>query len=399
MSTDGAAGTCAAACRLPRRDISKIIFVGHGLGHSLRDLGLSFPGDAASAAYYAGLDASLDHGVEGIAGEVFCAFMQSLVAAGTRTEQAIAEALQILPASCETVAAIELVQNDYRRQVELWEGRKRLLQKHDNPNFTHAPLNVALAVWALLHGADDFEKSILLSTNAGYDTDSTSATVGATLGLQLGLQKIPEKWSGPIGEGVYLGPGMRDLANPPTTLRDLTARVIAAIGRLEKKSLEEVPWATAAGSVNLNALPGTISVTPLGTAAAVPWANGELPGKSSGRAAANGSGPWIMTRNETSSAGDRRRSLLPRREMHPFLRCAPGKPYVPATHRCPGGSRVSVTPGRGLHRVRGGIGIDVGRTGSLLYLDVSRPAYLSVDPPGTARPGHPLISSERPAPV
>ena len=41
-----------------------------------------FPGEPASAAYYAALDASLDHGVEGIAGEVLLAVMQSLVATG-----------------------------------------------------------------------------------------------------------------------------------------------------------------------------------------------------------------------------------------------------------------------------------------------------------------------------
>jgi len=309
-----------------------------------------FPGDPGSAAYYAGLDASLDHGVEGIAGEVLFATMQSLVAAGTGLAEAIEEAHRSIPASTETSEAIKLVTNGHRHGVEPWECRKRLLQEHDDENFTHSPLNVALAIWALLYGAGDFEKSILLSTNAGYDTDSTAATVGATLGLLLGLEEIPARWQEPIGDGIYLGPGIRDLAGAPTTLKELTGRVIAATGRLERKTLKDVPWSSPA-SASLEALPGTIRVQTCGGAGSVAWANGELPDEI--KLAGGGEWDWHVENEEPGNivclAREGASLYL---DCSLVLRCQPGLPYVPATHRCPEGSRVSLNPGRGVHRVR-----------------------------------------------
>jgi ADP-ribosylglycohydrolase len=310
-----------------------------------------FPDDPASAAYYAGLDASLDHGVEGIAGEVYFAFMQSLVASGTALAAALREALRSIPAASETAAAIEQVLGDHRAGVEPWECRQRLLRQHDNENFTHAPLNVALAVWALLHGAGDFEKSILLSTNAGYDTDSTTATVGATLGLGIGIERIPARWKGPIGDGVYLGPGIRGLASAPATLRELTRRVVVASGRLRKKSLAEIPWVPE-GAVELEKLPGTIGLAPLGSEGKpVAWANGELPDAI--KQAGGGEWTWPVNHDE-----ERRMVCLASAGATLYLdgallhRCEPGLPHVPAPHRCPEGARVAFTPGRGVHRVR-----------------------------------------------
>lgn len=309
-----------------------------------------FEGDPGSAGYYAGLDASLDHGVEGIAGEVLFAIMQSLVASGTAILPAIEEALRQMPSSSETAAAVELVLRDYRESVELWASRKRILAAHDNENFTHAPLNVALAIWALLHGEGDFEKSILLSTNAGYDTDSTAATVGATLGLQCGLEGIPEKWKTPIGDGVYLGPGIRDLSSAPVSLRELTKRVIAVIGKLEKKTLAEIPW-TPEHFVELADLPATIALRSSEGDQTIRWANGELPSEIK----QSGSGEWEWTVDHEES---RNIVCLAREGASLYLdgklllRCPAGLPYVPATHRCPEEARIKVTPGKGLHRLK-----------------------------------------------
>ena len=325
---------------------------GAGMGSPIRSeiWACLFPGDPGSAGYYAGLDASLDHGVEGIAGEVLFAVMQSLVAGGTSLVAAIEAAVGEIPQESETAKAVELVLQDYRGQVEAWTGRLHLLEKHDNENFTHAPLNVALAVWALLHGEGDFEKSILLSTNAGYDTDSTAATVGATLGLQSGLEGVPERWKTPIGDGVYLGPGIRDLVDAPASLLELTERVIAVIGKLEKKSMSEIPW-TPEAPVKLTALPGTLHVLSLGQKQSVAWSNGELPAevKSSGGAEWD----WLVDHKESRAIICLARegaSLYLDNQL--LVRCEAGLPYVPATHRCAEAARVAVTPGKGLHRVR-----------------------------------------------
>lgn len=309
-----------------------------------------FAGDPASAAYYAALDASLDHGTEGMAGEVFLAVMQSHVAAGMEISAAMALARSYLPVNSETARAISQVCEDREGGVAAWGCWQNLLARHGAENFTHAPLNVALTVWALLYGEGDFEKSILLAVNGGYDTDCTAASVGATLGLALGPEGIPHRWSQPIGEGVFVGPGILGIT-PPRTLQELTQRTVALIGKLEPMSWDSAVWTQAAPPVNLAGLPGTISLYPLDGSECVPWANGELPE----RVKQAGGAEWDLE----SGAQERRGiTCLVRAgaclfmDGRQILQCPSGLPYVPAPHRSPDGSLVELELEIGKHRVR-----------------------------------------------
>lgn len=309
-----------------------------------------FPGDADSAAHYAALDASLDHGTEGIAGEVLFAVMQSEVAAGKDLEAAITKALSYIPADSETAQAVGLIRRSHRDGVEEWDCWKELLKVHGNDNFTYAPLNVALTIWALWYGASDFEKSILLAVNGGYDTDCTAATVGATLGFIVGAEGIPTRWIEPIGEGVFVGPGILGIA-APKTLRELTDRTAALIGRLEPKRWNPSLWREALPSVSLAALPGTLWVTPADGSEPVPWANGEIP--KAVKQAGGAHWTWQVPTDEP-----REIICLARNGARLFIdgklaiECPAGMPYVPAPHRSGQGSRVRVHPGAGAHEVR-----------------------------------------------
>ena len=308
-----------------------------------------FPGDPDSAAHYAALDASLDHGTEGIAGEVFFAAMQSECAAGVELKTAIVRGLNFVPEETEMVCAVNFVRHAHREGLPEWDCWHALLARHGHENFTHAPLNVALTIWALLYGAGDFEKSILLATNAGYDTDCTAATVGATLGLILGDKAIPHRWIEPIGDGVYVGPGIQGI-RVPATLGELTSRTAALIGRLEKKTWDPAFWNERLPHVELASLPGTIDLQPEGGGAVVPWANGELP--ESVKTA--GGATWVW------QGSDEVREIicLARKGAKLFLdgqllaECPADLPYVPATHRCPPRSRVRIQPAPGCHEMR-----------------------------------------------
>lgn len=310
-----------------------------------------FPGDAASAAYYAALDASLDHGVEGIAGEVLFSVMQALVADGMPVADAIVAALASIPAGCETTRALLLVQDAFSRDVPVWEAREQLLAKHGNDNFTHTPLNVALTIWALLYGKGDFEQSILLAVNGGYDTDCTAATVGATIGLAIGAEAIPDRWRQPIGEGVFIGAGIVGI-RAAVTLGELTDRTLALIGKLKPKTWADLNWAPVIPAVDLATLPGTVSLYPLDGSAPVAWANGELP-EAVKRA---GGAEWDWTPTERGQA--RFVLALARRGMKFFIDdtlivdCPAGGPYVPATHRADPRARTTFTPAGPSHRVR-----------------------------------------------
>lgn len=309
-----------------------------------------FPGDPDSAAYYAALDASLDHGLEGIAGEVVFAALQSAVAAGHPLEEAMAAACRHLPPGCETGRALALVAENHRRGVSEWDCWKDLLARHGHENFTHAPLNVALTFWALWYGAGDFEKSILLAVNAGYDTDCTAATVGATLGFLLGADRIPARWIQPIGDGVQMGPGILGI-NAPKTLDELTRRSAALVGKLEPRRLEADFW-NAPGPVDVATLPATILLAPLGGGTPVPWANGELP--AAVKAAGGAEWNWEVACDEPRQIAAQAREGC-RLFVDETLVCeGPSNlPYVPTPHReCTRKSSAIVSPGRGRHRVR-----------------------------------------------
>lgn len=306
-----------------------------------------FPGDPASAAYYGALDASLDHGVEGIAGEVLFAAMQAEVLGGKSVVDAIESALKAIPAQSQTAAAIALVFEERARGSDAWAAWERLLAQHGNENFTHAPLNVALTIWALLYGEGDFEKSILLAVNGGYDTDCTAATVGATVGMAIGAEGIPARWVEPIGNGVFIGQGIQGI-DAAATLEDLTARTLALLGKLERKPWAALDWAAFGKAATLapESLAGTIKLTPLGSDKAVAWANGELP--SAVKTAGGASWQWQSTDGQP-----RYMIALARGGARLFVDgdlvvdCPQGLDYVPATHRCAEGARQLFRPQAG----------------------------------------------------
>lgn len=309
-----------------------------------------FPGDPDSAAYYAALDASLDHGSEGIAGEVLFAVMQSALAGGKSLKEALTLAIDYLPVDCETARAISFIRQTHRDDVPEWDCWREFLERHGNENFTHAPLNVGLTIWALLYGGEEFEKSILLAANGGYDTDCTAATVGAMLGLLLGVEGIPARWIDPIGEGVFIGPGILGI-DAPKTLTELTKRTVRLIGRLKPRKWDNSIWKQTSPIVALESLPGTIHLTPTDGNAPVAWANGELP--TDIKRGGGASWLWKVTDDEPREivclAQEGARLFIDNKLL---IECPAGLPYVPATHRSPEGSRVQVKPGPGTHEIR-----------------------------------------------
>ena len=264
---------------------------------------------------------------------------------------AITFALARIPADCETARALHLVAEAHRTGVPVWDARERLLAKHGNDNFTHTPLNVGLTIWALLYGEGDFGKSILLAVNGGYDTDCTAATVGATIGFAIGAEAIPDRWRKPIGDGVFVGPGIIGI-KAAASLGELTDRTVALIGKLKTKTWADLDWSPALPPVDLQKLPGTIMLRPLDGSAPVPFANGELPAS----VKAAGGAEWDWT---PAHPGKKHFVVALARAGAKFsidgqivVDCPASEPYVPATHRPSAKARATFTPTAGVHRVR-----------------------------------------------
>jgi hypothetical protein len=187
--------------------------------------------------------------------------------------------------------------------------------------------------------------------NGGYDTDCTAATVGATIGLALGAGAIPARWIAPIGEGVYVGPGLLGI-HAPTTLGELTDRTVALLGKLKPKTWADLDWSPSIPAVDLAALPGTILLRPLGGSAPVPFANGELP--ASVKAAGGAEWDWTPAHPDKPHfvVALARAGATLSIDGALIVDCPAGEPYVPATHRPSAKARSVFTPAAGTHRLR-----------------------------------------------
>jgi ADP-ribosylglycohydrolase len=70
----------------------------------------------------------------------------------------------------------------------------------------HMVPNHALIIMSLLHGDDDFQKSLMIVNTSGWDTDCNSGNVGCILGIKNGLAGIEAgpDWRGPVADRMYL---------------------------------------------------------------------------------------------------------------------------------------------------------------------------------------------------
>lgn len=304
-------------------------------------------GNPDLAARFARLDAMIDHGAEGIAGEVFFTVIEALVLDGASLQDAISEALKRTDANTETHEALQQVIAMHNRRVEVWTARENLIASHSNDNFTHAPLNIALTLWALLYGAGDFEKTLLLCVNGGYDTDCTAASAGAILGFLYGAEQLPEKWITPLGDNVAVGPGIIGI-RAPKTLQELTDRSLA----LHERGIEFTPISPKPTcSPSLSNLGGT-SILESGNLL-MPWANGELPAE----VKATGTALWewkpgIGIGTPHRIIGLAKNGMQLWIDGKEIIHCPQGVAYVPATHRAEGAALSTFTPSKPIHEVR-----------------------------------------------
>ena len=91
-----------------------------------------------------------------------------------------------------------------------WRATLRLLHgKYGYDKFgggCHMVPNHAVVLLGLLHGGDDFQRAMMITNTAGYDTDCNAGNVGCILGAKNGLAGIDAgpDWRGPVADRLYL---------------------------------------------------------------------------------------------------------------------------------------------------------------------------------------------------
>ncbi|HBE01638.1 MAG TPA: hypothetical protein DC049_04085 [Spirochaetia bacterium] len=181
------------------------------------------------AAYFALQDAMIDHGLEGIAGEMFFAAFESAAFFGKYSiTELIKIGLSYTPPKSITYQAISFACKN-AAQYNWRTLREKILERYGHPNFTEAPQNIAFTIIGLLYYPDDFDQALLSTTNCGYDTDCTAATIGAMWGLIHG-DNFTNRWIVPIGDIMFASHGVTDMAVRITI--DGIARQVSETGKL-----------------------------------------------------------------------------------------------------------------------------------------------------------------------
>jgi len=213
----------------------------NGLGAAIRSeiWAALFPGRPRTAAYYACLDASVDHAGEGILAEMFLAAFQSDMYITHSIEKSLSAALHMLPQDSILLKVMSGVQRCFVSGMLYIETRNWIMKNFGSTNFTDCIMNLGFVIIGLLYGRGDFEKSILYAVNCGQDTDCTAATVGAVMGILYGKQGLPEKWLAPVGDAIVAGSYIKKLQYP-VSVSALAAEIVSLHGSFINTELPEV---------------------------------------------------------------------------------------------------------------------------------------------------------------
>ena len=132
---------------------------------------------------------------------------------------AIERAAAVIPADSDCAEAIALG----LRLAADGEGPAAIHDEYDGMSPVHTVNNLAICIWGLAAGADDFSRAIGDTVAAGWDTDCNGATVGALWGLT--GREIPDTWSAPwAGRIETTLAGIGELS-----LDDLVTRTVAQV--------------------------------------------------------------------------------------------------------------------------------------------------------------------------
>lgn len=167
-------------------------------------------GDPELAACLARRAASVSHDGEAIFGAQVVAAMEAQAFVESDLDTLIDTGVSFIPKDSTIARLIHDVREWHAREKD-WRKTRDLIAANYGydkyPGVCHMVPNHALIIHALLHGEDDFRRSLTIVNTCGWDTDCNSGNVGCLLGIKNGLAAIdasPYDWRGPVADRLYL---------------------------------------------------------------------------------------------------------------------------------------------------------------------------------------------------
>ena len=167
------------------------------------------PGDPELAADLAQRAASVSHDGEAIYGAQVVAAIEAQAFIESDINQLIDTALRFIPADSLIYRMIGQIREWHAAEPDWRKTRAQIAAHYGYDKYggnCHMVPNHALVIHALLHGDDDFQKSLMIVNTCGWDTDCNAGNVGCILGIKNGLAGIDAgpDWRGPVADRMYL---------------------------------------------------------------------------------------------------------------------------------------------------------------------------------------------------
>lgn len=172
--------------------------------------GLIAPGLPAAAQEYARRFGSLTNSSDGLLGAVYVATLYSLAFFERDPEKLVTQALAALPPESRYTQAIQAAVAAWKESPGDWRGARQAIARRfyqpgwgPNSGWVLADINGAMVTLALLYGGGDFERTVQIAVQAGFDNDCNAATAGGIVGTIVGFSALPRRWVEPLGEAYY----------------------------------------------------------------------------------------------------------------------------------------------------------------------------------------------------
>lgn len=167
------------------------------------------PGDPALAADLARRAASVSHDGEAIYGAQVVAAMEAQAFVESDINKLIDTAVGLIPKQSLIYRLISDLREWHAKEPDWRKTRQQIEAHYGYDKYggnCHMVPNHALIIHALLHGDDDFQKSLMIVNTCGWDTDCNSGNVGCLLGIKNGLAGLATgpDFRGPVADRMYL---------------------------------------------------------------------------------------------------------------------------------------------------------------------------------------------------
>jgi ADP-ribosylglycohydrolase len=167
------------------------------------------PGDPELAADLACRAGSVSHDGEALYGAQVLAAMEAQAFVESDIDKLFDTAVTFIPKDSIIYGMIADIREWHSQEKDWRKTRQKIADQYGYDKYggnCHMVPNHALIIHALLHGDDNFQRSLMIVNTCGWDTDCNSGNVGCLLGIKNGLTGIADgpDFRGPVADRMYL---------------------------------------------------------------------------------------------------------------------------------------------------------------------------------------------------